>query len=82
MVYRKLSLLLLMVGKVDELCRTRETINTIEQAAQLMFAKYDQLPVKADEQQKEIASFVKPVDKVETSVGDEEMKKLKKSIND
>lgn len=66
-VNKKFFLLLFIVSNLNEWLRLRETFNNIEQAVPLLSAKYDELLVETDQQQKETVSLVKRVDKVETS---------------
>lgn len=78
---QKLFLILPMSSKVDELLRIRETINDIEQTAQLISDKYVELLVKIYQEEREVTVFVKRLDLADSLLIGKEMSKLKDYIN-
>lgn len=79
---RRIAALLPLVSKMDELMTVKETVRNIEIAVENLSANYDTLLLTVDSQTKEIADLKARVEKVECSTPTQELKELKRELND
>lgn len=80
-IAQKLTLLVPLKEKVDEIASVKETVEEIEKAMQLLSTKYDVIMEKLSTQDKEMSAVKKRVEKLEESQNGAEVAKLRQDLN-
>lgn len=79
---KRIALLLPLIDKIEDLLSVKETVKNIEKTVEFLSSKYDTLLTLVTTQGQEISELKERMQKVETETSIEEVKKLRRELND